>query len=268
MMDPKFNPETAKVYHFRYMREYRAVAVLWAVLTIIWCILNVVCFVQPQWIGDTKESPGYGHFGVYEYCYPDNARGRYVCSGDFANFDKILNDEFKAATFFCGVSALLMLICVAALMLFFCFKKTAVFVFCGIIEVICAIFMFIACVIFPAGWDHEEVQKVCGPNADAYDLGECDIRWAYILAILGIFDAAILAVLAFFLASKRAKIEIYSTAGTVTKSELNGYSETVSKKSIPIQPQVVAVPADGDHERQSDYSRFSDKRVARGGFQL
>ena len=137
MMDPKFNPETAKVYHFRYMREYRAVAVLWAVLTIIWCILNVVCFVQPQWIGDSKDSPGYGHIGVYQHCYPDNARERYVCSGDFTDFDTILNDEFKATTFFCGVSALLMLICVAALMLFFCFKKTAVFVFCGILEVIC-----------------------------------------------------------------------------------------------------------------------------------
>ncbi|GFO44441.1 hypothetical protein PoB_007094600 [Plakobranchus ocellatus] len=267
-MDPKFNPETAKVYHFRYMREYRAVAVLWALLTIIWCILNVVAFVQPQWIGDTEDSPGFGHLGVYEYCYPDNARRRYVCSGDFTDFDKILNGKFKAATFFCGVSALLMLICVAALLLFFCFKKTVVFVFCGIIEVICAIFMFLACIIFPSGWDHPEVKRICGDGAGEFDLGECDIRWAYILAILGIFDAAILAVLAFFLAAKRAKIEIYSTAGTVTKSELNGFSETVSKKSMPIQPQVVAVPADGDPERYSEYSRRSDNARSRGGFQL
>ncbi|RUS86009.1 hypothetical protein EGW08_006221 [Elysia chlorotica] len=267
MMDPKFNPETAKVYHFRYMREYRAVAVLWAVLTMIWCILNVVCFIQPQWIGDTKESAGNGHFGVYARCVPDQDRARYVCKGDFTNFNTILNDEFKAATFFCGVSALLMLICVAALLLFFCFKKAAVFVFCGIIEVICAIFMFIACVIYPAGWDEPEVQSICGEGAGQYDLGDCDIRWAYILAILGIFDAGILALLAFFLASKRAKIEIYSTAGTVTKSELNGYSETMSKKSGPIQPQVVAVPADGDHDRQSEYSRYSQPR-SRSGFQL
>jgi len=220
MMDPKFNPETAKIYHFRYMREYRAVAVLWALLTIIWCILNIVAFVQPQWIGDTEDSAGYGHVGTFKYCEPDSAptaQGRYICTGDFTDFDEILNDEMKAATFFCGVSSLLMLICVAALLLFFCFKKAAVFVFCGILELVCAIFMFLACVIFPAGWDHPIVQRIC-PGSGEYELGDCGIRWAYILAILGIFDALILAVLAFFLASKRAKIEIYSTAGTVTKS--------------------------------------------------
>lgn len=136
-MDPKFNPETAKVYYFRYMREYRAVAVLWAVLTIIWCILNVVAFVQPHWIGDTEDSDGMGHLGVYAHCKPDYNLRKYVCDGDFTDFDSILNDSFRATTFFCGFSALLMLICVAALLLFFCFKKTAVFILCGILEIIC-----------------------------------------------------------------------------------------------------------------------------------
>lgn len=79
--------------------------------------------------------------------------------------------------------------------------------------------MFLACVIYPAGWNHFEVTRICGSDADEFRLGECSIRWAYILAILGIFDAAVLAVLAFFLAAKRAKIEIYSTTGTVTKCE-------------------------------------------------
>lgn len=136
-MDQKYSQEIVKVYHFRYMREYRAVSVLWAVLTIVWCILNIVCFVQPQWIGDTEESVGYGHMGVYAYCYPDSANTRYICSGSFTDFDTILNGPFKATTFFCGVAALLMLITVAALMLFFCFKKTAVFIFCGILELVC-----------------------------------------------------------------------------------------------------------------------------------
>lgn len=261
MIDPKFNPETAKIYYFRYMREYRAVSVLWALLTIIFCILNLVAFVQPQWIGDTSDSVGYGHIGVYSHCYPDDADGEYVCSGDFTDFDSVLNGAFKAATFFCGVSALLMLICVAALLLFFCFKKTAVFVFCGVLEIICCLFMFLACVIFPAGWDQDEVKAICGPDAKEYKLDDCNIRWGYVLAILGIFDAFILAVLAFFLASKQAKIEVYST---VSKSELNGYSETVSKKSIPIQPQVVAVPGEGDY----DMSQHGDKARSRGGFSL
>nr|KAG5708404.1 hypothetical protein BaRGS_026131 [Batillaria attramentaria] len=260
-MDPKFNPETAKIYHFRYMREYRAVAVLWGLLSIIWCILNLVAFIQPQWIGDTPDpGSGYGHMGVFQYCYPDTAKEKYVCSGSFTDFDTILNDSFRACTFFVGVSALLMLIVVAALLLFFCFKKTAVFVFSGILQLISvyssqcpwssckdqnkvvtsgrvmimiilglifvneqqaagAVFMLLACIIYPSGWNHAEVTLLCGEGAGEYKLGECGIRWAYILAILGIFDAAVLAVLAFFLAAKRAKIEIYSASGTVTKCE-------------------------------------------------
>ncbi|KAK7101882.1 LHFPL tetraspan subfamily member 3 protein-like [Littorina saxatilis] len=269
-MDPKFNPDTAKAYHFRYMREYRAVAVLWGLLSIIWCILNLVSFVQPQWIGDTYESKGYGHLGVFQHCHPDTLLGRYVCTGSFTDFDTILNDPFKACTFFVGVSALLMLIVVAALLLFFCFKKTAVFIFSGILQLFSAIFMFLACVIYPSGWNHPEVERICGEDADEYRLGDCNIRWAYILAILGIFDAAVLAVLAFFLAAKRAKIEIYSTNGTVSKSELNGYSETVSKRSLPIQPQLVAMPlpGEGEDDGYSQFSHHSHKARSNRGFQL
>ena len=82
-----------------------------------------------------------------------------------------------------------------------------------------AIFMFLACVIYPSGWDNQELMTICGPNSGRYRMGDCNMRWAYILAILGIFDAAILAVLAFFLASKRAKIEMYTSSGAVTKCE-------------------------------------------------
>lgn len=118
------------------MREYRAVCVLWAVLTIIWATFNVVVFIQPQWIGDTPESPGFGHHGVYKYCYPNNLELRYDCSGAFTDFTTLLNDSYKATTFFVGVSALLMLISVAALLLFFCFKKTAVFILVGLFELL------------------------------------------------------------------------------------------------------------------------------------
>lgn len=250
------------------MREYRAVCVLWAVLTIIWCTMNVVVFKQPQWIGDTPESDGFGHHGVYAYCFPDNGKMRYVCSGSFADFNSIINGSYRATTFFVGVAALLMLISVAALLLFFCFKKTAVFYFVGVLELITAIFLFLACVIYPSGWENDELQKICGPDSGKYRTGQCNIRWAYILAILGIFDAAILAVLAFFLASKRAKIEMYSASGAVTKSELNGYgTDTMSKRSMAIQPAVVAVPT-GPGETRDSYSEYSQVKRPGSNFNL
>lgn len=267
-----YNPETARIYYFRYMREYRAVCVLWALLTIIWCILNVVAFIQPHWIGDTDDDrTGYGHIGVFQYCKPDSAYQRYVCDGSFTSFNSILNDAFRATTFFCGVSALLMLIVVAALLLFFCFKKTIVFYLCGILELISAVFMFLACVIFPSGWDHQEVRNLCGSTADQYKLGYCGVRWGYILAILGIFDAALLAILAFVLASKREEFpkDSYVT-GTVNKSELEGYNvDTMSKRSIPIQPVVTVPGGDDRHERFSEYSQSQfSRRPGHNNFQL
>lgn len=66
--------------------------------------------------------------------------------------------------------------------------------------------MILGCVIYPNGWDHHVVRRICGQNADKFQLDRCGIRWAYILAIILIFDAIILAVLAFVLASKQAKL--------------------------------------------------------------
>lgn len=65
--------------------------------------------------------------------------------------------------------------------------------------------MFLGCVIFPAGWNNQEIKRICGPESTKYKLGDCEMRWAYILAIIGIFDCLFLAVLAFVLACTQPK---------------------------------------------------------------
>lgn len=267
-MDIKYTEETTKVYYFKYMREYRAVAVLWGILTIIWCILNIVVFVQPQWIGDTESSVGFGHFGIYSHCFPSSAK--YVCVGSFTEFTTISNSAFKAVTFFVGISALLMLICVAALLLFFCFKKVFIFVLCGILEIISAILMFLGCVIYPSGWDDDNVQALCGKDAGEFKLGDCGMRWAYILAILGIVDAALLAILAFILASKRTKPTNSYYTGKITKAELypNYMTDTIRSHGTIIRPTMMTVP--DSNECYSEYSQQSGNRksLISSGFQL
>lgn len=32
--------------------------------------------------------------------------------------------------------------------------------------------MFLGCLIFPAGWDNPEVQRICGPDTDQYKIGK------------------------------------------------------------------------------------------------
>lgn len=57
--------------------------------------------------------------------------------------------------------------------------------------------------IYPDGWDSDEVKRMCGEQTDKYTLGACSVRWAYILAIMGIMDALILSFLAFVLGNRQ-----------------------------------------------------------------
>lgn len=63
--------------------------------------------------------------------------------------------------------------------------------------------LVLGCMIYPDGWDSDEVRRMCGEKTDKYSLGACSMRWAYILAIMGILDALILSFLAFVLGNRQ-----------------------------------------------------------------
>lgn len=61
----------------------------------------------------------------------------------------------------------------------------------------------LGCMIFPDGWDAEVIRDMCGEQTGKYSLGDCSVRWAYMLAIMGILDALILSFLAFVLGNRQ-----------------------------------------------------------------
>ncbi|KAI7791681.1 lipoma HMGIC fusion partner-like 3 protein [Triplophysa rosa] len=63
--------------------------------------------------------------------------------------------------------------------------------------------LVLGCMIYPDGWDADEVKRMCGEETDKYTIGACSVRWAYILAIMGIMDAFILSFLAFVLGNRQ-----------------------------------------------------------------
>ncbi|CAB1455918.1 unnamed protein product [Pleuronectes platessa] len=63
--------------------------------------------------------------------------------------------------------------------------------------------LVLGCVIFPDGWDAEVIRDMCGERTGKYSLGDCSVRWAYMLAIMGILDALILSFLAFVLGNRQ-----------------------------------------------------------------
>lgn len=44
---------------------------------------------------------------------------------------------------------------------------------------------------------------MCGQRTDKYTLGNCTVRWSYILAIICILDAVLLALLSFTLGNRQ-----------------------------------------------------------------
>jgi len=256
--------DTSTTYYHKYTRKSKAVGVMWGIFTMCYAIIAIIVFIQPQWIGDTQNTEATGYFGLYQWCKLENAGQMHTCTGSLTHFENILTDAFKASTVFVGIGVVIMFVCVVALLLFLFVKASNAYLTCGLLQLFSGILMMLGCIIYPAGWDHEEVKAICGNQADRYEPGECTIRWAYILAIIGIFDCYILSILAFVLSARQAKMPSAHYTGQLTKSELNGYTmETESKPSMMIQP-VLTVPDHGiDH-----YSEYSQPRSRRGDFAL
>jgi hypothetical protein len=127
-----------------------------------------------------------------------------------------------------GFSALIILLCLLCMVLFIFVNTAIVFNICGWFQIVSGICLFLGCTIYPSGWDDAEVEKVCGKEAGKYNVGSCEIRWAYILAIVGILDAFILAVLAFLLANRQAKLLPETYAATLHNGTLHKANDGIN----------------------------------------
>jgi hypothetical protein len=72
---------------------------------------------------------------------------------------------------------------------------------------VAAVCLVVGVVTYPAGWDATDVKRTCGTSAGRYELGDCGLRWACLLAVIGCLDAIILAALAFILATRHVRLQ-------------------------------------------------------------
>ncbi|KAK9399356.1 lipoma HMGIC fusion partner-like 3 protein [Crotalus adamanteus] len=123
--------EAAKIYRTNYVRNSRAIGVLWAIFTICFAIVNVVCFFQPYWIGDGVETPQAGYFGLFHFCTGSGVSRELTCQGSFVDFASLPSGAFKAASFFIGLSMALVVACILAFSLFFFCNTATVYKICA-----------------------------------------------------------------------------------------------------------------------------------------
>lgn len=89
--------------------------------------------------------------------------------------------------------------------------------------------LILGCMIYPDGWDSDEVKRMCGEQTDKYTLGACSMRWAYILAIMGIMDALILSFLAFVLGNRQDNLMSEELLGDSETHFINSFSDCCFK---------------------------------------
>ncbi|CAG07483.1 unnamed protein product, partial [Tetraodon nigroviridis] len=215
--------EAAKIYHTNYVRNSRAIGVMWAVFTVCLAIIAVVVFIQPFWIGDSVNTPQAGYFGLFHYCIGNALTSELICKGSILDFASIPSPAFRTTMFFVGSSMLLVVGTMVCFSLFFFCNTGSVYKICAWMQLAseketkradhcqayrsssspAAVLMVMGCMIYPDGWDSPEVKRMCGQRTDKYSLGNCTVRWAYILAIISILDSLLLAFLSFTLGNRQ-----------------------------------------------------------------
>ncbi|XP_058499303.1 LHFPL tetraspan subfamily member 3 protein isoform X2 [Solea solea] len=195
--------DLSHLYQTEFVRSARAVGVLWAVCTLCLAIIQVVVLVQPSWVGtmDPRHQGAHsGTMGLFEVCVesdwpvPD-------CRGGLSSLSPL--PSFQSVAVLVGVSLWTVWTSVLCLCLFrFCSAAT-VYKICGWLQLTAGFCLALACLLFPDSWDGPEMRSLCGDSVSSFSPGSCSVHWAFILAILGVLDAAILATLAFVLANRQ-----------------------------------------------------------------
>ncbi|KPI98594.1 Tektin-4 [Papilio xuthus] len=125
--------DSSHLYATNYVRNSKAIGVLWAIFTICYAIISVVAFMTPEWIGDLEtEYPR--KFGLWQICRADEAVED--CKGRLDDFFSINGLVFKIATVLVGLAVALALFTICAMLLFFFCQSTTVFHICGWLQLL------------------------------------------------------------------------------------------------------------------------------------
>ncbi|XP_076860111.1 LHFPL tetraspan subfamily member 3 protein isoform X1 [Brachyhypopomus gauderio] len=201
--------DVAKLYQTEFVRSARAVGALWAVCTLCFAVIEVVILIQPSWVG-TRElryrggsvatPPQAGTLGLFEVCVEMDWPGP-ECRGSLRTLTPL--PAFQSPAVLVCISLTMVWVSVGCLCLFRFCNAATVYNICAWLQLTAGFCLALACVLFPDTWECAEMRALCGEAVGSFSPGNCSVHWAYVLAILGVLDAAILATLAFVLANRQ-----------------------------------------------------------------
>uniref|UniRef100_A0A914Y2T7 Uncharacterized protein n=1 Tax=Panagrolaimus superbus TaxID=310955 RepID=A0A914Y2T7_9BILA len=108
--------------------------------------------------------------------------------GRYSGFNDIPSIYWQVSTCLIAFGCLLTTTLTLILIPSCCFKhivskNSAIII--GLLQAVAAVCVSCGCLLYPLGWDNQEVRDACGPLSGRYFLGECQVGWAYICMLIG-----------------------------------------------------------------------------------
>lgn len=177
-------------YHSTYVRNWRVLGAIWVLSALSTTVLQFLVLVHPAWIGNEEG----GYLGLYNYC------STIECPWNMFEI-RTLTAAFELSALLVFLAAILSSLAVFSILLLVLLRDRYVFMLCSWLHLFSFFSLLAGCLLFPYGWDHERVREIC--ESKRYNLGLCQLRWPYLLALILVVDQMTLAVLGFALTLKR-----------------------------------------------------------------
>ncbi|CAB02318.1 Lipoma HMGIC fusion partner-like 3 protein [Caenorhabditis elegans] len=177
-------------YHSIYTRNWRVVGAIWVLCGLCTTVLQTLALIHPTWIGSDEG----GYFGLYDYC------GTSECPWSPFRV-RPLSMWFEISAFLVLAATVLSFLAIFSILLLVLLRDRHAFILCSWLHFFAFVFMLAGCVLYPYGWENPRVREIC--ESKKYQLGLCQIRWPYLLAMVLVFDQLCLCCLGFALALKK-----------------------------------------------------------------
>ncbi|XP_038673934.1 LHFPL tetraspan subfamily member 6 protein [Scyliorhinus canicula] len=161
---------------------------LWALLSLLSAAASCTGFFMPYWLlGSQLDKPV--SFGVFRRCtYPVRQEGQLQSvvmveqCGRYASFLGIPSLAWKICSVVTGVGCGLLLLVALTALMGCCVSELisrTVGRVAGGIQFVGGLLIGSGCALYPLGWNSEEVQQTCNNLSDQFELGTCQLGWAY-----------------------------------------------------------------------------------------
>ncbi|GFN86913.1 lipoma hmgic fusion partner-like protein [Plakobranchus ocellatus] len=173
-----------------------SVGKFWAVTSFLAAIATAIGYYFPYWIQgyvayDGEKFPMY--FGVFRRCsYPelniDNTMEIIDGCGRYSTFVDIPSIWWKISTITIGSGVGLALLISLIGLIALCVRDiitTKIARLLGLVQMSAGLLVGGGVAIYPNGWSSTEVRQSCGGRSGPYELGKCELCWAFFMTSVG-----------------------------------------------------------------------------------